>query len=221
MTIKTMIFGRRRLGQTLAEHRSHMKDIHGQMVLDYIRLHPDQAPRRYVQNHAFDGIYPGSDARLGLFSLGLDFVTEVWFPDLAAAKASRETPFYIEHLQPDEPLMVDDSTVLALPVTEEVIREPAKGETDGFKAFVVWHGAPPPADAGEALQPIYAAALGHCRNRPIFPAQVHAIDVFFFADEAAALQFSQSLRDALVGEMPSGGTDMTVTLARQHVVFAG
>jgi hypothetical protein len=221
MSVKTMIFGRRRLGLTLAEQRSHMKDIHGQLVLDYIRLHPEQAPRRYVQNHAFDGIYPGSETRTGVFTLGLDFVTEVWFPDLATAKASRETPFYFEHLQPDEPLMVDEGTVFGLPVTETVIREPAKVDGGRFKAFVVWHGAPPSAEASEAVKSLFTSGLGHCRNLPVFPAPVHAIDTFFFAHEAAALQFSQSVRDALASELPSGGADVTITVAREHIVHAG
>lgn len=222
MTIKTMIFGRRRPGLTLAEHRAHMKDIHGALVLDYIRLHPDQAPRRYVQNHAFDGVYPGSDTRVGVFTLGLDFVTEVWFPDLATAKASRETPFYIEHLRPDEPQMVDDSTVFGLPVTEDVIRTPGEPHEGRTKVFVVWHGAPPFAlDTSDTVAAIFASAPAHCRNLPVFPSPVHAVDVFFLADEAAAVAFAQSVRQAIGDEAPSGTADVTITVAREYVLHAG
>ncbi len=221
MTIKTMIFGRRRLGQTLAEHRSHMRDIHGRLVLDYILGHPQQAPRRYVQNHAFDGIYPGSDARPGAFALGLDFVTEVWFPDLATAKASRETPFYLENLRPDEPQMVDDSTVFALPATEDVIRAPSEIDAGRIKVFVVWHGAAPSAQSADAVEAVFASGLGHCRNTPVFPSPVHAIDALFFADAAQALTFSQCVRDALSSSRSSGSADVTITIAHEHVVYAG
>lgn len=222
MTIKTMIFGRRRPGLTLAEHRSHMKDIHGGLVLDYIRLHPDEAPRRYVQNHAFDGIYSASDTRVGVFTLGLDFVTEVWFPDLATAKASRETPYYIERLRPDEPQMVDDSTVFALPVTEDVVRMPGEPHDGRAKVFVVWHGEPSfAADASDPLRAIFASAPAHCRNLPVFPSPVHAIDAFFLADEAAAVAFAQSVRDAISSELPAAASGVTITVAREHVLHAG
>lgn len=222
MTIKTMIFGRRRPGQTLAEHRAHMKDIHGGLVLDYIRLHPDQAPRRYVQNHAFDGVYPASDTRVGVFTLGLDFVTEVWFPDLATAKASRETPFYVERLRPDEPRMVDDSTVFGVPVTEEIIRTPGEPQEGRAKVFVVWHGAVPLAfDTSDTVQALFASAPAHYRNLPLFPSPVHAVDEFVLADAATGVAFAQSVRDAITSEWPSGTPDVTITVAHEHVLHAG
>jgi hypothetical protein len=93
MTIKLMMFGRRSPGQTLAEHRRHMKDIHGRIVLDYIAADPQNAPRKYAQNHGLDGVFAADDAAPTTLRLGLDFVTQLWFDDLGSVKASRETPF--------------------------------------------------------------------------------------------------------------------------------
>ncbi|MCO6179583.1 EthD domain-containing protein [Ciceribacter sp. RN22] len=220
MTIKTMICGRRRLGQTLGENRAHMKDHHGRLVLDYIAREPSQAPRRYVQNHVFDGIYFGGDGQPRALSLGLDFVTEVWFPDMAAAKSSRETPFYLEQLQPDEPKMVDETSVLGLPVTEELILPP--GLRDGaVKVFLFWfNNAPDVKTVPDAANGADFGLFGQCRNLPLFPGPVEAVDEFWLPDEAAGLAFAQACRDAAPAFAPSD-TRYCLAIAREHVLHAG
>lgn len=216
MMIKTLICGRRRLGQTLHDHRTHMKDHHGRLVLDYIAREPSQAPRRYVQNHAFDGIYFGGDECPKGLAYGLDFVTEVWFPDMAAAKSSRETPFYLEHLQPDEARMVDETSVLGLPVTENVILPP-EIRTKAVKVFLFWFNKAPDA---KMLADIGHGSIGHCRNLPLYPGPVEAIDEFWLPDEATALAFATACRNAAQAGLASD-TRYCLVVANEHVLHAG
>ncbi|MBD8893304.1 EthD domain-containing protein [Roseibium litorale] len=222
MTIKLMVFGRRRLGQTLSEHRAHMKDVHGQLVLKYIAEDPEHAPRRYVQNHAFDGVYWGQPGHPAAFAAGLDFVTEVWFPDLAALKSSRETAFYFEHLQPDEPQMVDDPTVVGVPFTEEVVHAPATAGQDRVKVFLVWHGdVPAPAVLTGLTGSAGEQPLGHTRSTPAVPSPVQAVDQFWFRGETEALAFAQTCRDAVLSQLPADTQTFTITIAREYVLHAG
>jgi hypothetical protein len=44
MSVLLMILGRRRPGQTLADHRQHMRAVHGRLVLEYIAEAPELAP---------------------------------------------------------------------------------------------------------------------------------------------------------------------------------
>jgi hypothetical protein len=69
LALKLMIVGRRRPGTTLAEHRHHIRRVHGELVVQNIAADPANAPRRYVQNPVFDGI------------------DEFWFDDEAGARA--------------------------------------------------------------------------------------------------------------------------------------
>jgi EthD domain len=221
MTIKLMMLGRRRPGQTLSEHRAHMQDVHGRLVLDYIAADPDNAPRRYVQNHAFDGIYAGGEGQVKAFALGFDFVTEVWFPDLASLKASRETQFYLERLQPDESQMVDTATVIGLPVAEEIIAAPASSGPF-IKVFLSWNGTKPAWTAlAEALGPALECVLGQCRNTPVVPAPVEAIDEFWWPGEAEGIAFAKACRDAIHARLPAEHGSFTLTIAREFVLHAG
>lgn len=221
MTIKVMMLGRRRPGQTLAENRSHMKDVHGRLVLDYMAADADNAPRRYVQNHAFDGIYAGGKGQVKVFALGLDFVTEVWFPDLPTLKASRETQFYLERLQPDEPRMVDTATVIGLPVMEEIIVAPASRD-HLIKVFLTWHGTKPTVAAlADALGASLDGVLGQCRNTPAVPAQIEAIDEFWWPGEAEGIAFAEACRDAIHARLPNEHANFTLTIAREFVLHAG
>jgi EthD domain len=221
MTVKMMICGRRRLGQTLGEHRAYMKDRHGKMVLDYIKLDPEQAPRRYAQNHVFDGIYFGGDGHPKALSLGLDFVTEVWFPDMAAAKSSRETPFYLNELQPDEPQMVDEASVIGTPVVEEVIVAPVHAN-GAVKVFLFWFRDMPDARAVTGAVVSEGFDLpGHCRNRPLFPGPIQSIDEYWLPDEASALAFAQAGRDAAHRLVPDGAPAFALAVAREHILHAG
>lgn len=222
MTIKMMIFGRRRPGLTLQESRTHMKDVHGRLVLDYIALHPEKAPRRYVQNHAFDGIYPGSEGQPKVFAAGLDFVTEVSCPDLATLKASRETPYYIEKLLPDEPLMVDAPNVVGVPTTEEIVKPLAGDKVASIKVFLVWHGAAPGVSAvSETIAHIQPAPAGHTRNTPAVPSPIPGVDEFWFVNEAEAQAFAALCRDALLRSAEAGAGSFTLTIAREYVLNAG
>jgi EthD domain len=113
-SLKLNIIGRRRPGMTLAEHRHHIRQVHGELVLRYIRAEPDNAPRRYVQNAVFDGHYRGTAPGTDPFALNRDFVTQVWVTDMSALERSRKTEFYNVHLKDDEPRFVDQSTVVFL-----------------------------------------------------------------------------------------------------------
>jgi hypothetical protein len=197
-----------------------MKDHHGGLVLDYIAREPLRAPRRYVQNHVFDGIYFGGEGQPTALSLGLDFVTELWFPDLAAAKASRETPFYLEKLMPDEPKMVDHTSVLAFPVTEEWVLPP--NLQDGtVKVFLFWlESARKPMDPDEPTHGADFGPFGHCRNLPLVLGPVAAVDEFWLPDEGRALGFAQACRDA-VRAPGSSDQDFCLAIAREYVLHAG
>ena len=215
--IKMMICGRRRKDLTLAEHREHMKDIHGRLVLDYIAAFPDQAPRRYVQNHTFDGIYPGGASMPPAFAMGLDFVTEVWAPDLASLKASRETEFYNTHLKPDEQLMVDTDTVFGMPCAEEICIPVQEGGT-AFKVFLAWHGtAPDDEGLATAVAKCRHQLLGHFRNTALVPVPVQVIEEFWLASEEDAIDLAQTCRDVI---RPQTGT-FTLTVAREFILHAG
>ena len=221
MTVKLIICGRRRPGQTLAEHRAHMKDRHGKLVLDYVAQQPSQAPRRYIQNHAFDGVYFDGEELPKAFATGLDFVTEVYFPDLAAVKSSRETPFYLEKLQPDEPEMVDGATVVGIPAAEQLVMPPEPRD-GAVKVFVAWFSKMPGAGVFPvATDPAALGLLGYCRNTPLFPGPLVAIDEYWLADDAAGVAFAHHCRDAILGPVRSDAPSFCITIAREYVLHAG
>ncbi|WP_085316732.1 EthD domain-containing protein [Derxia lacustris] len=228
--LKLMIVGRRRPGSTLAEHRHHIRDVHGERVLRYVATDPDNAPRRYVQNAVFDGSFrasaPGTDA----FALNRDFVTEIWVPDFAALGRSRETAFYREHLKGDEDNFVDQATVVFLPVHARVLQPVA---TAAFKLFGLVRKAPG-VDADRFRQawaqaPAFAPALGHVQNdvlaAPGPPATVDGIDEFWLADEAAArslaAQWQAWVDDALVRPGLALADASFFLIATEAVLHAG
>ncbi|MGV2126552.1 EthD domain-containing protein [Agrobacterium vitis] len=220
MTIKLLICGRRRLGQTLAEHRTHMKDHHGKLVLDYIAHDPVKAPKRYVQNHAFDGVYFGGEPQGKALAIGVDFVTEVWAEDLADLKASRETPFYLQNLKPDEPEMVDDTTLIGTPCSEETII-PVHPHEGAVKVFLAWFGETLAANAVvDATGTSSHGLLGYCRNTPLFPSPLGAIDEYWLPNEAAGIAFATACRDAINSLRPDD-THFSLTIAREYVLHAG
>ncbi|HBF28200.1 EthD domain-containing protein [Rhizobium sp.] len=164
MSIKLMMCGRRRPGQTRRDNQHHMKHVHGSLVLNYIATDPDNAPRVYVQNHTIDSTFANGDASPKAFALGFDFITEVSFPDLASAKASRETAYYLERLMPDEPRMVDTDNVLGLPFAETEI-QPASITDNAIKLFVVMaKDAVTPQDTINAARATLPETLGYSRN---------------------------------------------------------
>jgi hypothetical protein len=231
MSIKLMISGRRRPGQTLREHRRHMKDVHGRLVLDYIAAEPDNAPRRYVQNHVFDSVFGAGDPVGSGLSLGFDFITEIWFPDLVAAKASRETQHYLDRLRPDEGRMVDDKRVIGLPFREtEVSGRAYPGamvkvfalmpkmramDSDAFRAG--WISAVERAPLPETVQ--------HIRNLALAPGSVDGIDMFRLADEDAAFDFAEAYIALVLQPMQAAGLmeadAAAILIAREFVLHPG
>lgn len=143
--IKLMIVGRRRPGTTLAQHRRHIRETHGELVLRYIAEDTEYAPRRYVQNPVLDGSFRATNPGGDPFALQRDFVTQIWFDGVDAIARSRQRPFYLEHLKDDEDNFVDQASVVMLPVAERVLLagEPAP---DACKLFV-FHGRAPGVEA--------------------------------------------------------------------------
>lgn len=220
MSAKMMMFGRRAPGQTTAENRRHMKDVHGRLVLDYIAAEPQNAPRKYVQNHGLDGVFPGDEAAPPALRLGLDFVTQIWFEDLASLKASRETPFYFERLRPDEPRFVDVANVLGQPFSEEVVGAAAPDSAD-TKLFVV---RPRGADAVSLLDSLASSEVsfaGYCRNTAVTPGPIGVVDEFWLRDEEDARRLLDHCRKALDNAAPEGKRSIAYLIAREYRLFAG
>lgn len=222
MTVKMMICGRRRAGQTLRNHRDHMKNVHGDLVLDYIAAYPGDAPRRYVQNHAVDCAFTSADPSENPFGLGFDFVTELWFADIATAKASRETAYYFEHLMPDEPHMVDTRRVMALPYAETRIKAPPS-DHPATKLFVIMgKNAVVPLLAVENARENLPEVLGHSRNLALVPGPVGAIEEFWLANEDAAHRLEEDYRKILLSALGTGwAREVAVVIAREFVLYPG
>lgn len=217
MTVKLMMCGRRRPGLTRRDQQQHMKEIHGSLVLQYIANDPDNAPRGYVQNHAVDSTFAQGEGVHPAFALGFDFVTEVYFPDLGTAKASRETAFYLENLMPDEPQMVDTANVLGLPFTETPI-QPSSVSGDAFKLFVVMA-----KDAVVATETIEAArqslppTQGYTRNVAAVPSPIGAIDVFRFTDIESATAFASAFQHAVLSN--DGSQHAVLVIAKEYLLY--
>ena len=215
---KMMITGRRRAGQTLAAHRHHMRFVHAPLVLGYIAAHPDMAPQRYVQNHAYDGTWQGA----GPIGVARDFVTEISFASPQAAAASVQTPYYLTHLQGDEANMVDQASVILLPAVER-LRLDGVVKGAAHKVFVLLtraEGVDPAAfRAAWQDQPSPVAAQRHVQNdimaRPGEGTPVDGVDEVWFTSQAEA--------EAFVPQPgPLMDADKTVIiLAWEYVLHAG
>jgi vanillate O-demethylase ferredoxin subunit len=131
---KMLIVGRRRSDTTIAQHRHHIREIHGKIVLSLIGTNPDHAPRRYVQNQVIDGSWRTGGVTNDPFALGRDFLTQVWFDSPVQAMQALSHPLYITNLQPDEDNFVDQSSVVKLAAKEHLVIAPSP--TNGnFKVF--------------------------------------------------------------------------------------
>ncbi|NKJ09832.1 EthD domain-containing protein [Rhizobium sp. SG741] len=220
MTIKLMMFGRRSPGQTLAEHRHHMKDVHGRIVLDYIAADPQNAPRKYAQNHGLDAVFAADDAAPAALRLGLDFVTQLWFEDIGSVKASRETSFYNERLRPDEPRFVDNANVVGQPFSEERVREPASAAAD-LKLFVVRPAGAAAVDLVDRIASSDVVYSGYCRNMAVTPGPIAVVDEFWTHEEAEAARLLHHCRQALETGETEGGRSAAYLIAREYRLFAG
>ncbi len=238
--LKLMVVGRRKPGTTLAEHRHHIRNIHGELVLRYIVTDPEHAPRRYVQNQVFDGLYrptaPGHDP----FALNRDFVTQIWTTDMAALARSRETDFYRDFLKNDEDNFVDQSTVMFMPVREREMmsrRIPANGacklfsfiqkaqDADAQQFMRVWM-------SGVAALKEEAVATKICRHvqndvmtKSGAPSLADGIDEFWLEDEvstrALLKKWQAWLCDAMVRPGLVTETGTFALLAHEAVLYAG
>lgn len=194
-----------------------MKEIHGSLVLHYIATDPDNAPRGYVQNHAVDSTFTGNEAPHPAFTLGFDFITEVYFPDLGAAKASRETAFYLEKLMPDEPQMVDTANVLGLPFTETHI-QPNSVSDNAFKLFVVMtKDGVVPSETIESARQNLPKTQGYTRNVAAVPGPIGAIDVFRFSDVDSAYVFADAFQQAVLSN--HGPQQTALVIAKEYLLY--
>jgi EthD domain len=235
MSLKLNIIGRRRAGMTLAEHRHHIRQVHGELVLRYIRAEPENAPRRYVQNAVFDGQYRGTVPDADPFALNRDFVTQVWVTDMAALERSRNTEFYNVHLKDDEPRFVDQATVVFLPSREREVAVNGSVPVGAWKLFTLLQRAPGvepgafTAAWAQAANGSRATALRHVQNdvlgRPGAALPADAIDEFWFDSEPAARAQLAAWRVVLHEQLVKTGlaTDgsFVALMAREDVVHAG
>lgn len=238
LALKLMVVGRRRPGTTLAEHRHHIRRVHGELVVRNIAADPAHAPRRYVQNPVFDGTFRAMAAGMpDPFALNRDFVTQIWFPDLPSVARARQSAFYLENVKNDEDNFVDQANVVFMPVRERVIAGAAVTANQRVKLFGFLQRAPgvTPEDFRRAwaAAPWVAGgvtgALRHVQNdtlpTPMGPPPVDGIDELWFDDEAAARSFLAAwqawVADALVrpGLAPEGRH--FALLAHEDVIHAG
>ena len=202
--LKLMITGRRKPGTTLAEHRHHIRHVHGELVLKMIAVDPAAAPQRYAQNAVFDGQFRATAPDTDPFALNRDFVTQIWFADMPAMLRSLETTFYKEHLKGDEDNFVDQKTVVPLPTLERemsvragtvaqgagvvklffFVQRASGADTAAFKR--AWTQLPPDM----AAWPVAGRIRRHVQNdvlaRPGTTAPADGIDEFWLDDESSA-----------------------------------
>lgn len=235
--LKALIVGGRRPGSTLTEHRQHIRQVHGELVLRYIAAEPDFAPQRYVQNPVFDGQFRAGPTGSDALTLGRDFVTQVWFPNVEALGRSRNTPYFKQHIEADERNFVDLTNVIFLPARERVVSGgEAPAASGAYKLFVFIRKAPS-ADGAEFARAWAAAGAlasgaaikrhvqNEVLNRPGAPALADGVDEFWLDDEASARSllaaWQGQLRETVVRPGLAMDESPTALMAREDVVFAG
>jgi hypothetical protein len=235
VTLKLNIVGRRRPGTTLTQHQHHICHVHGELVLRFIRTDADNAPRRYVQNAVFDGLFrdtaPGSDP----LALGLDFVTQIWVDDFGALARSQESSFYRTHLKDDEDRFVDQSTVVFLPSQERGIASSDPEARGNWKLFVLFQRALGTEAAvfsstwADAAGRTVARARRHVQNdvigAPGAVLPVDAIDEFWFDEEVDAHAHLAAWQGVLHERLFQPGLavagSLTALIAREDVIHSG
>ena len=113
-----------------AEAIRHLKTVHGPLVYD-APANAGPMPAIYVQNYVVDDLPLPADLESWRWDRHL--VTEISFEDIGQLKASTATPYYLEHLRPDEPRFVDQSSVRPLVMTRAYVGEPGRA---AWKLFV-------------------------------------------------------------------------------------
>lgn len=229
MSVKILMIGRRRPGQSLSEHRRHMKDRHGVEVVNFIRSEPTSAPIRYVQNHVFDSSFGSGPIATDPLAHGLDFVTEIGFDTAETAQASRQTAFYRQRLQPDEAVMVDQANVLG-PLARELDQHTsAIAPACPIKVFALLRAADGERPALEAAWPALSRALPlqgrQVRNAILTPAPLDGVDEFWLPDAEAAQAFVEIYRRQVLAPLHERGllhrNGCPLLIAREYVLYAG
>lgn len=235
MALKLNIIGQRRPGTTLAEHRKHIRYVHGELVLRYIRTDAENAPRRYVQNPVYDGLYRATASGSDPLALGCDFVTQIWVPDFAALTRSRQTDFYQQHLRGDEDRFVDQSTVIFLPSHEREIASSGAVASGASKLLVLFKRAPEVEPAvfseawAKAASGAHVSARRHVQSDVLSPpgsdAPADAIDEIWLDNEAAAHSLLGSWQEVLHEHLFRSGLalpgSLTALIVREDVIHAG
>jgi vanillate O-demethylase ferredoxin subunit len=233
--LKLNIIGRRRPGTTLAEHRYYIRNVHGELVLRYIRTDPENAPRRYVQNPVHDDLYRSTMPSNTPLALGCDFVTQVWASDFEALARSRQTDFYKMHLRDDEDLFVDQSSVIFLPSHEREIASSGSLATGAWKLLVLFKRAPGVDPVGftevwaKAASGVRAFTQRHVQNdvlgSPGADSPVDAIDEFWLDNEASAHVLLGTWQVVLNEHFFHPGLalpgSLTALIVREDVIHAG
>jgi vanillate O-demethylase ferredoxin subunit len=235
LALKLNIIGRRRPGTTPAEHRYYIRNVHGELVLRYIRTDAENAPRRYVQNTVLDGLYCATMASNDTLTLGSDFVTQVWVTDFEALARSRQTDFYKMHLRDDEDMFVDQSSVIFLPSHEREIASSGSLATGAWKLLVLFKRAPGVDPVGftevwaKAASGAHVSAQRHVQNDVLEPpdadSPVDAIDEFWFDNEADAHALLGTWQVVLHENLFHPGLalpgSLTALIVREDVIHAG
>jgi uncharacterized protein (TIGR02118 family) len=111
--VKLAFFFYRRVGLAPEVFRTHWREVHGPLVMQYI-----DTLRRYVQNHTVDSAYAdGAEP-------DFDGVAEAYLDDLASLDETEQSP---EHdlVRSDEPNFIDVTRACHLAAADRVYRTPS------------------------------------------------------------------------------------------------
>lgn len=191
--IKLMLSGRATPSRPRQEAMGHLKAVHGPLVYDA----PSDAgamPTLYVQNHVDETL--DLPPKLANWTWDRDFVTEIFFDDLAHLRASTQTPYYLDVLKPDEARFVDHESVRPL-IVEEHRQGVVVGDT-AWKVFVYLKAAGD-REAFErgwikAREAVASLCMAQAANIPIRaagapPAFVDGVWALWFPTRGAASTF--------------------------------
>jgi uncharacterized protein (TIGR02118 family) len=111
--VKMTFFFWRRVGLSPEVFRTHWRQVHGPLAMQYI-----ENLRRYIQNHTVESAYANGEEP------DFDGVAEAYLDDLAAAEETEASP---EHdlVRSDEPNFIDVNRVCHLLAAERVYRTPS------------------------------------------------------------------------------------------------
>ena len=97
--LKLSIFMVSRTDLTYEEYMKYWREVHAPLFASQVES--KKYVRRYVQNHRTDDALPGTTPSK------FDGIAEIWFDDLAGAKAFFESDGYRKNVIPDEEAFMD------------------------------------------------------------------------------------------------------------------